>query len=272
MTDIFSVSNDDLSQEVRRLVDLKGEDNWADVRGLENFDIVKRNYPFGERTCLARKKLETYENLQSSRGIGIKENDTLSRILEDIQDQMELIESDWVRISEIEEIISKHREIYDLGPFKKAGFVELGFRVPRLMKHYAGSGHTSCWGYDIAPLSLAITKHLGFDARRYDFDSCEDKLDLDGANLVVTYHMLEHLSDPLPAVKKIFDSMDKDSYLHVEIPIEPGFPRVAFAHMFPFEPKDMLEMLKMAGFLVLYGTTKTHTGGPHVERYTAYKG
>ena len=84
--------------------------------------------------------------------------------------------------------------------------------------------------------------------------------------------MLEHLSDPLVAIKKIFESMDGDSYLHVEIPIEPGFPRVEYGHMFPFESQDMWDMLEMAGFMVIYTHQDRDTlGEPQVERYTAYK-
>lgn len=261
-----------LQSEVQRLVSLRGCDNWSDIRDIKNFEVVEREYSFGKRTCLARKDSEIYENLQSSRGIGIIDDDTIERILGDLDDQLKLSESDWVRISELEKIIEEHRKLLGLGEFSKDGFVELGFRVPRLMRHYEDFGFKKSWGFDIAPLSLEVTKHLGYDARKYDFDKCEGELDLGGADLVVTYHMLEHISDPLPAVQKIFNSMKKDSYLHVEIPIEPGMPRVEFAHMFPFEPRDMLEMLRAAGFIVILGSNKTHTGGPHIERYTAYKG
>ena len=261
-----------LRQEIERLVKLRGTDNWSEIRDVSNFKVVERQYSFGKRTCLTRKEDSTYENLQSSRGIGIVDGDTIERILDDLDDQLELLESDWVRISEIEQVIEKHREFLGLSKLPMKGFVELGFRVPRLMRHYKDYGFEKSWGFDIAPLSLAITNHLGYDARKYDFDKCEEDLQLADADLIVSYHMLEHISDPLPAIKKIFESMKCDSYLHVEIPIEPGFPRVEFAHMFPFEPRDMLEMLHEAGFVVLMGSNQTHTGGPHIERYTAYKG
>ena len=257
----------DLVEEVNRLVSLKGKDNWRGTRNNDNFDLIQRTYSFGTRSCYKKKSNghDSYVDLQSSRGIGIEENDSIDRIMETIDDSLELISSDLVRIRELE-FIFENKEIFPDG-FNHTGLVELGFRVPRLMKYYHETYNIPSWGYDISPLSLGVTQKLKYDGRPYDFDACDQALDLKDASLIISYHMLEHLSDPFNAVKKIYQEMNAGAYFHVEIPIEPGLPRLEFAHMFPFEPNDMGHMLAEAGFKMLFLSHQTHEGGPSVERY-----
>lgn len=262
---------EDLRSEVDRLVALKGSDNWAGTRSDSNFRLIERKYSFGVRQCYERLENDNdvYVDLQSSRGLAIYEQDTLENVMSQIDDVMSLNSADLVRINEIEQIW-KSLEV-NLGKINQTGFVELGFRVPRLMQHYMEKYDVPGWGYDVAPLSIGVTQKLGFDGRCYDFNECADDLDLSGASLVVSYHMLEHLSDPLIAVRKIYDSMDEGAFFHVEIPVEPGIPRLQFAHMFPFHQRDMAYMLQEVGFTILTLSNATHEGGPWVERYMVRK-
>ena len=70
----------------------------------------------------------------------------------------------------------------------------------------------------------------------------------------MSYQMLEHLTDPFKAIKKIYDAMDYDAFFHVEIPIEPGFPRIDFGHFYPFEERDLEMFLIQAGFQLNFVT------------------
>ena len=262
---------EDLRPEVDRLVSLKGKDNWSSTRSSSNFRIVEKNYSFGSRKCYERLEDDgrVYVDLQSSRGLAIYENDTLENVMTQIDDVMKINAADSVRIKEIENLWSSLE--VNLGKIKHTGFAELGFRVPRLMKHYTEKYGVPAWGYDVAPLSIGVTQKLGFDGRLYDFNNCSENLDLGGASLVVSYHMLEHLTDPLLAVKKIYNAMDEGAFFHVEIPIEPGMPRLEFAHMYPFHERDMAYMLLEAGFTIITMSSTTHEGGPWVERYMVRK-
>ncbi|MAH43765.1 hypothetical protein CL614_08675 [archaeon] len=259
-----------IGSEIKRLVNLKGSDNWAKTRSSDNFKLVEKTYPFGKRLCYEKINIDNdYIDLQSSRGIGIEENDVLENVLSRIEDLMRIIESDEVRISEIDNIFQHPKlKISDL---KHTGFVELGFRIPRLMKYYADHFNVPVWGYDVAPLSLEVTKQMGYDARQYDFNNCGGDLGLGGASLVVSYHMLEHLSDPPSAIKRIFEAMDKGSFFHVEVPIEPGVPRLNYGHMFAFHENDLGAFLNLIGFEVLTKSNCTHHDGPLIERYMARK-
>jgi len=239
------------------------------------YELVELNFSFGTRKCFKKKNQEEYELLQGSRGgscplEGDKNYSEDIEILmqEPIEEIKEPNYRDYIRIKELENVSnSEEYPEFDLSPLKS--FVELGFRVPRLMKYYKEQGMTA-FGYDVLDLNIATGKYLGYDARRYDFDDCSEDLDLD-ADLVVSYHMLEHVTNPLIAVKKVYESMNKGAFFHVEIPIEPGTPNIRYCHMFPFEPKDMAHMLIEAGFRVLTVSNSTHEGGQHIERYLAVK-
>ena len=262
---------EDLRGEVERLVELKGKDNWTGTRSDSNFRLVERKYSFGVRQCYERLENDNdvYVDLQSSRSLAIYEDDTLENVMSQLDDVMELNSADTVRIKELDNIWSSLE--VNLGEIKHTGFAELGFRVPRLMKHYSEKYKVPGWGYDVTPLSIGVTQKMGYDGRRYDFNDCTEDLDLKGASLVVSYHMLEHLTDPSIAIKKVYDAMDTGAFFHVEIPIEPGRPRLQFAHMFPFHPRDIAYMLQEAGFTILTLSNETHDGGPWIERYLVRK-
>ena len=237
-----------------------------------SFELIEKKFPWGERKIFLIKdnQEENYTALQQARSLaGGSSEKNIEKAKEKVISEIHNLEpQDWVRFNELS---TAFRVLFHDAKYQPKSMCELGYRVPRVLDYYRKKGWEVS-GYDVVEMNNFLARELGYDVKFYDFNSFDGELDLGGIDLVVSYHMLEHVSDPLPAVQKIFDSMKDDSYLHVEIPIEPGLPRVEFAHMFPFEPGDMLKMLQEAGFTVLLGSNKTHTGGPHIERYTAYKG
>ena len=151
------------------------------------------------------------------------------------------------------------------------GVCELGFRSPRLIKYYQDKkGFKNALGLDINKFNVAIGKKLGYDCRYHDLNS-KKKLNLKDSSLVLSYHCLEHCSNPLEVLKKVYDGMDRGTLFHVEIPIEPDGPRLKFGHLFAFHENDLVRMLSLTGFDILTIGRKTHTGGPHIERCTAVK-
>jgi len=271
---------EDLLTEINRLRNLKGSGNWDEVRSADNFTMVERKYSFGTRNCY---KLKTdidpvYTSLQASRGLSwdeitsaIEKSETSENVINNLDTTQFMIpdDGDLLRVKEIEQIWDMPQ--FDVQGNDHSGFVELGFRAPKLMKHYGEKYDIKTWGYDIIPLSIAVAQKMGYDGRLYDFNNCSEPLDLANASLVVSYHMLEHLSDPLVAVEKIYESMDKGAFFHVEVPIEPGIPRLRYAHMFAFHHDDMLHMLRESGFTILTVSTSTHEGGGLIERYMVRK-
>ena len=248
--------------ELDRLIKRKSDDNWSELRTADNYDRVIKTYSFGDRITYVKKNEKDYVDLQASRGINIQTREEEESFTEKVKNSLSPNDADLVRINEL---------AAELGDVQFSGYVELGFRIPRLLEYFSKNHNCSAWGYDVVPLNVEVAKTLGYDARVYDLDKCEGNLDLDGASLVSAYHVIEHVSDPLKALQKINDSMDEGAVLHVEIPIEPGEPRVNFGHLFPFEEGDLKAMLVEAGFNVTFFSTSTHDKGPQIERCVARK-
>ena len=242
-------------------------DEWSKARSFESYEQIEIEYSFGKRKCLKKRNQDLYEATQSSRGlVDIKNYGSDEEILEQV-DVDELFESDLLRIKEIDQLIKE--EIVKLP--EKAKMAELGFRIPKLIKYYQENYGMTGKGFDVVRVNVLVGKRLGYNVEEYDFTEPDRHLDLEGADLIICYHMLEHITDPLKSIKRIFDSMKSSAYFHVEVPIEPDGPRLRYAHLFPFHPYDLGHMLEEAGFKILTGTNITHSDGPWIERYTVIK-
>tara|TARA_B100001094_G_scaffold19044_2_gene16298 strand:- start:1561 stop:2367 length:807 start_codon:yes stop_codon:yes gene_type:complete len=248
-------------EHISKLVELRSTDNWGQIRKQEgNFKLVKKIYSFGERYVYEPIKEENNLNLQSSRGININTDSTTNDIALSVNKDMQLKESDYIRINELE-ALQKSLNILN------GGFCEIGFRIPKLMRYYHDNYGMSSFGYDYNPLSVGVTSKMGYEVYCMNLMTPTKKIQkLKNANLVVCYHVIEHLSSPLKSLSVINKNMKKGAYLHIEIPIEPGIPRLRFAHLFAFENGDLAEMGRQAGFEVLNTSLKTHAGGGPIER------
>jgi len=234
----------------------KGDDKYFDLKEVE--------YPFGKRKVFFQKDQEKYELLQGTRALAVpRKEDNFNNLIEASKEWMESInDHDLVRINELEHIRKEANWFPAL-----TSIAEIGFRTPRLLKHYLEKGCNYAEGYDVLEANVIAAEALGYDAKVYDLNACDKDLDLKGIDLVLSYHVLEHVSDPHKAIKKIYDAMTPGAFFHVEIPIEPGVPNIRYCHLFPFHPGDIKWMLQDVGFKVLSLSNQTHEGGPYVERH-----
>jgi hypothetical protein len=214
------------------------------------------------------KKQRDYEMLQASRGITIeKEHASIDVLVSDIEkNQLKVIESDLVRINELEKLLETHG-------FKVNTLAEMGFRIPRLLNHYKSNGVEAVKGYDVVNLNVLVGQKMGFDVKNKDFNDVEslDLSDLKDVDILLSYHVMEHLSRPDLTIEKIYDNMKKGALMHVEVPIEPGGPMLRYGHLFPFHKGDMKRFLESADFEVISFSEETHPGGPAIERYLVKK-
>ncbi len=239
----------------------------------EYFELRDVEYEFGTRKVYFKKDQEKYELLQGARGGStfLDENKTYEELIEEAKRiTRDVNEQDSLRIRELEAILerSSNKNHY-LGKGKK--FAELGFRVPKLLKSYKESYQMQVKGFDVLDINIFTGKELGYDVFKYDFNNCEEYLDLESEDVVVSYHMVEHLSDPFKAIKKIYDAMKTFAVLHIEVPLEPGVPNIRFGHLFPFEKGDLEWMLKKAGFQVLATSYQTANPDFNIERHFVQK-
>jgi SAM-dependent methyltransferase len=186
-----------------------------------------------------------------------------NRLTRDVTDQ------DALRIRELHGILeaTQHLRLVDKG----RKFAELGFRVPKLLKYYKDTYKMQVRGFDVLDINIFTGKELGYDVFKYDFNDCSKHLDLESEDIVVSYHMIEHLSDPLKALEKIFYSMKDLGVLHIEVPLEPGVPNIRFGHLFPFEMGDLKWMLEKVGFSIIGTSYDAHNPNFHIERHFAQK-
>ena len=252
-------------------------EGWEKFRNESNYDLIETFIPAindNRKIFFTKKESKEYEMLQCSRGISIGEKlKNIKDLEKDIKEnQLKIDNRDKLRIEELNNII------YELkNNFKKEVDIktlcEIGFRIPRLLKHYKDEGCEKVIGYDVVKLNVEIANSLGYETYQRDFNNIENcNLEsISNCDIILSYHMLEHISRPDIAIKKIYDSIKKGCFFHVEIPVEPDGPRLRYGHLFPFYPGDMLKMLKFAGFKVLMATNKTHEGGAWIERYFCEK-
>jgi len=240
------------------------------ARDEEKFEKISLNLPWGVRNCLRQKEDDGNYKLQLSRGMSLSLDFTPEEAYNHITFLIdEIIESDIIRINELDGII-KNKTNLKIENYKPENFFEIGFRIPRLQKLYKerGLGEAGC---DINQFNVKSGNLLGFNCIEIDLTKKIEISDLKKSNLIVCYHVIEHLTDPLFFLKNLYDSTSNNTLFHFEIPVEPDGPHIARAHLFPFHEKDLLRMVEAAGFRPLTISNSTHTGGPVVERVSFFK-
>ena len=285
----------EIYQKAKSLMPHKENNNWATVREyamadmLEGkdprYNILQANYFFGDRLCIVPKKVQVNEVLQASRGLSENsfEEITIEEYLSDIEKRMkEISQEEEQRVESLVSFLDNYDENWHSGNF---GVCELGYRVPDIL-YYFKNKYPNCnivRGYDINDLNIKVGKYFGFDTRKYDFNSefysanPNEILDLAGCKVVISYHMLEHLTEPLNAIQKIYNSMDHDSIFQVEIPIDSKnnntMPLLKAGHLFAFQVGDLRNMIIAAGFKILdYNIDDRSAAGVHgVSRIIAIK-
>ena len=264
------------------LSDLKKVSNWSNVRdAMGNFILDNKEYSFGSRMVYAPSTPEKYDNLQKSRNIEICDDGLRASLTKLAANSSQLNPSDNIRIKEITAVVDKIRP--DLNVFAQqatpedmealtaaftnpnSGFAHFGIKSFNLLNYYSHNGYKNCFGYDISELTVGLCNKAGFKGIEYD-PLCDDSFDLSQISLIVTYHTLECLPDPLKFLKRLASSAAMGTKFHTEVTIEPGVPRLRYGHLYPFEKGDLQAMLKEAGFIPLSYSNIPHPGGPEIER------
>lgn len=259
------------SSHVSFLKEFAGEDRkFKQFRDSSKFVEDKIILPWGERTCLKEIVDKNNYNLQLSRGMSLNLDFSPEEAFEHINFLIDnIIESDIVRINELDYILN-HKEKLEIIDYNPSSFYEIGFRVPRLQKYYAERGMKE-GGCDINEFIVSVGKILGFNCEKVDLQSDFENFSLRDFNLIVCYHVIEHLSNPMEFLEKIYKVTSEKTLFHFEIPVEPDGPHIERAHLFPFHDKDLLKMIQNAGFRLLAHSNVTHTDGPWIERITFFK-
>ena len=185
--------------------------------------------------------------LQCSRGISIGDNSNIDELADKVShDDMLMRDVDFARADELDEVVGSEMKGLNF-------LVEMGFRVPRLLNYYKERGVKKVKGYDVVKFNVEVGNKLGFDTEVKDFNNLGLNLkDLNDVDLLLGYHVLEHLSRPDLVLANIYNNLKRGALLHLEIPIGPVvIPEVGKGHLFTFHPRDLGRILDNAGFKVL---------------------
>lgn len=253
--------NDD---EFLRLKNLS-ESDWQQQRSHNNYQLVPVKFEFGVRLTYQpiQDDSHLYEDLQGSRGLSLTV-ESFQALVNTVKDQIITInEIDQIRMAELEKF-SSLETIFDV----QKDFFELGFRQPKLLNYYANH-FRNARGCDVVQNNVNVGQELGFSVERANLN--KEIPSLKDCRLIISYHVFEHLFNPLDTMKKLHEAMDVGSLLHIEVPTEPGIPRLQYGHVFSFHSGDLGKMLTLCGFEVLEDNEHRHHTQPEIQRCLAKK-
>ena len=273
----YDMDKDALLKEIEDLIKNKPEPK--EVRKKDFYTLKEVEYPFGKKKVYEKKEDCPYEELQASRGHSFDKElsalESVLKVLEEtisINDEHRVVTMHQISINNFSaDLFNNPRCCFlDKDLSRKfdfdniENFVELGFRSPRLLKYAKETIRIpNVSGCDVVRLNALIGQYLNYDTYQADLNSKNLKLDFDKNSLICAYHVFEHLTDPLEALKKVYDAMEEGSHFDIEVPIEThiahsGLPLLEKnAHLFCFAENDLKNMLQLAGFKLLYGEKRT---------------
>ena len=242
---------------------------WSDVRNDQKFTLKPVKYSFGVRNTYVPNDVSYNFDLQDSRSNGITSEQTYEDYVSSIEQRSSVLEeSDLIRIRELDKIFELLDNSFGLQVGRES-LAEIGFRNPRLLRHYKET-YERVKGYDISRINVDVGRMMGYDCEVWDLNN-ETHVTSEEHDVLLCYHVLEHTHDPPQALERIRRALKPGGLLHIEIPIEPGTPRLRFAHLIALEAGDLKAMLDGGGFEVVTFSTQTHSGGTHIERVSAIR-
>lgn len=117
---------------------------------------------------------------------------------------------------------------------KNAKILEIGVREGFLFDHLKKKGFKDFYGIDISPLGIKILNKNGYkghvaDAQE-DFEMVDRKF-----NAVIISHCLEHIPNTSKVIQNIYNCLEENGILYVEVPKQPKEPiPTAWGHYYCF--------------------------------------
>jgi|TARA_R110000824_G_scaffold107055_2_gene252932 hypothetical protein len=223
---------EEIMLEIRKMY---GEQGYE---GLDNWNSVRNPNAWTDLNIKKQKKKEMYEALQASRGLNLFVEKTFQENIDLVKKEMNLPFDDREQFRlDLLSTAMKFGSKDELCVLDKVDTVyELGFRWPRLLKHYQQAGKKVI-GYDVVKLNVLIGQYLGYDCQFHDLSS-DEPLFFEENSLIVAYDVFEHLPDPHNAIKKIYDAMEENSFFHIEVPTEHQ-ANLSLGHFYAFKNGEL---------------------------------
>jgi hypothetical protein len=223
---------EEIMSEIRKIYGAKG------YEGLDNWNSVRSPSVWNNLYLDKHKKQEMYEALQASRGLNLFAEKTFEENIDLVKKEMSLaFEGREKYRLDLLATAMKYDSKNKICVLDEVDTIyELGFRWPRLLKHYQEAGKKAI-GYDVVKLNVLIGQHLGYDCQFHDLSS-DEPLFFEENSLIIAYDVFEHLPDPHKAIKKVYDAMQENSFFHIEVPTE-SFNNISLGHFHAFRNGDL---------------------------------
>tara|TARA_Y100000816_G_C26071322_1_gene563553 strand:- start:759 stop:1610 length:852 start_codon:yes stop_codon:yes gene_type:complete len=269
-----------IKSEIQQL-STERETGWENYRSTKRFEkdnitINIDNNPHIRSVWAPISKLKAADhtaNLQKSRG---SLQESLLEYTESWDQKMQISKIERSRIDELEHVIeiitddSAHENAFKAPGWKPKGYCDIGFKYPRLLKHYGQKYNIPTLGIDINDLSVNLARYNGYSACVVDLVN-DEQYGMQDINLVTINHVLEHVTYPPQIIGKLYNEVQDGTIIQAEVPIEFNSPKLDFGHMFGFHPGDLIKFFTSFGFLGLCMST-TNIGHAYVtERVTVMK-
>lgn len=146
-------------------------------------------------------------------------------------------------------------------PVGQGRLLEVGCGSGRMLKHMAKLGW-KCFGLDISRAAVAEASRHVPEATVVASSLADFRTD-DRFDLLVMFHVLEHLSDPVESLNRCYDLLSPGGKLLISVPNVASFEARLFGkywsgldlprHVVHFKEPVLIRMIESAGFTVLEG-------------------
>lgn len=150
------------------------------------------------------------------------------------------------RHSNIVKIISRFSDKYK-------PLFEIGVREGFLFDHLCENGYIDLYGIDISPEAIDRLHERGYKGHVADA-AVDFEVDDRTFNTVIISHCLEHVPEPDKVVNNIYNVLDKDGVVYVEVPKQPKEPiPTKFGHYYCFSsPQELIKFFPESKWKLLY--------------------
>lgn len=215
--------------------------------------------PFGQKIMLEIIDKQKYYDLQAARGVPFL-NKSPEEFVKGIDNKIDYQDVDTVRLDEIN-LLNFRKDI---------NILEFGVRGGNFLLRLQEHGFTNCYGLDCVKLNALYCEKRGLNTIHCDATEANRYFKNNDFDLVIMYHVLEHIPKPIEALNVAYDLLKNNGILHIEVPIEYNPPNVRYAHCYNFVDQELAYLLNQAKFRITYTSKYTPVGGK-IERYLAKK-
>jgi SAM-dependent methyltransferase len=124
---------------------------------------------------------------------------------------------------------------------KNKPLLEIGVREGFLFDHLKNHGYKNLYGVDISPVGIKRLHERGY--KGHVADAANDlKIGDRKFDAIIISHCLEHVPEPNKVVDNMYDALNDDGIVYVEVPRQPKEPvPTKWAHYYCFSsPEELL--------------------------------